>query len=160
MKKKTVGQAALELQQKSTESVTVIDQQRSMQENYMNNLWEAVDRGLKKYTGNFFIDVKYKRERLLVNVFRTYFIDRQSCPTPNYDQDVYEYKRESNELILHWSIPDRESTHHIKDNALLIPDEEKALLQFVLDYADGTLDLLCKRLNNEKYDSPLLDKEN
>ena len=35
------------------------------------------------------------------------------------------------------------------NHALEIPDEQKELLQFVMEDADGTLLKKCKKLNNE-----------
>lgn len=155
--KQTVGKIASDLLLKP-EANTVIDQQREMQKDYMKNLFEAVDRGYKKYYGNFFIHVEKKREPLLENVIRNYFIDRQTCPTPNYDQDIFRYNRQKSSIEYLWSIPDRETCFHLKANALQVVNEEKSLLNFVLQFDDGTLLKICKKLNNEKEDTPELKK--
>lgn len=159
MTKKTVGKTVSELSSKKTENISVIDQQREMQKDYMKNLLDAVDRGYKKYNGDFFVHVETKAEPLLPNTFRSYFIDRLSCPTPNYDQSVFRYNRVKGEIEYLWTIPDRATAHHLIESALEVAPEERELLNFVLKFSDGTLFKLCKKFNNEKLDSPELIKE-
>ncbi len=150
MKRDPIGKIATDLSQKTPDSRDPVELQREMQKTYMKDLLEAVDRGYKKYSRDFFIHVETKNESLLKNVFRHYFIDRQTCPTPNYDQSVYKYDKQKGEIQYLWTIPDRGTAHHLKDNALLVAPEERELLDFVLKFADGTLFRLCKKLNGEK----------
>lgn len=157
MTKQTVGSIVNELSKKEPETRDPIELQREMQKNYMSDLLQAVDRGYKKYSGDFFIHVEKKAERLLPNTFRTYFIDRLTCPTPNYDQDVFRYDRKKGEIEYIWSIPDRETSHHLIENAPLVVQEERQLLNFVLSFADGTLFKLCKKYNGEKLESTELE---
>lgn len=158
--KETVGAKALELLQKEEGPVSVIDQQRAMTEDYNKNLIEAVDRGYTKYKGNFFIHVEKKVEPLLPNVFRCYFIDRQTCPTPNYDQDVYMYNRDVGQIEYLWTIPDRDTCFNLKQNYLQVVEEEKWSLKFVFDFDSGKLLQRCKELNGECEDSTLLKEGN
>lgn len=151
VKHETVGKISTDLQAKDDGyQISAIDQQRAMTEDYMKNLFEAVDRGYKKYKGDFFIHVETKREKLLENVLRNYFIIRETCPTPNYDQTVFRYHREKGDIQFFWTIPDRGTCFYFKQNALQVVDEEKELLRFVLQFDDGTLLKLCKKLNNEE----------
>lgn len=159
MNKPTVGKLATDLLKKEQAAVSVVDQQREMQKNYMRDLWEASDRGLNEFDMDFFIHVETKCEPLFPNVFRNYFITRKTCPTPNYDQSVFRYERKLNILQYLWSIPSRDTAFYLKEHALLLPPEEKQILQFVMHFADGTLFRLCKQLNGEKLDSPELDKK-
>ena len=100
-----------------------------------------------------------KCEPLLPNTYRNYFIDRQTCPTPNYDQAVYRYNRKKEQIEYIWSIPDRETCHHLRINAMHVVPRERELLSFVLKFADGTLFKLCKKLNGEKLETPELIKD-
>lgn len=159
MTKKTVGAVASELMQKEPDKISIQEQQEAMQQDYMKNLLEAVDRGYKKYDGDFFVEVQTKNEKLLPNVFRNYFIDRVSCPTPNYDQSLFRYNRKKGEVEYIWTIPSREACHHLKNNQLEVVNEEQQLLRFVLMFDNGTLFLMCKKFNGEQIDSPLLNKE-
>ncbi len=158
-KKDTVGAIASSLMEQKQEKISAIEQQEAMQSEYMKNLLEAVDRGYKKYSSNFFIEVQTKNEPLLPNVFRNYFIDRVSCPTPNYDQSLFRYDREKGEVEYIWTIPSRDTCHHLKNNAMEVAQEEQQLLRFVLMFDNGTLFLMCKKFNGEQIDSPLLTKE-
>lgn len=155
---KTAGQLSLEAQASDKGQISVIEQQQAMQHDYMKNLFEAVDRGYLEFPGDFYIHVETKREPLLTNVLRNYFITKRDCPTPNYDQSVFRYNRKKGEIEYYWTIPDKEACHHIKANRLLIVNEEQELLKFVLAFDSGELLRICKKLNGEKEDSMLLEK--
>jgi hypothetical protein len=145
----TVGAQALALMEKEPEVTTVIDQQRAMQEDYLYELVACVQEFRKQYNQDFFISVLTKNEKLMPNVFRNYFIPRLSCPTPNYDQAVYKFNKEKEDIEFIWSIPCKEACEYLKVNSLSVPKEEHDLLYFVLAFADGTLDKICRQLNKE-----------
>lgn len=157
-KKQTVGEAVYDLSSKTLEPTSAIELQGGMQEDYMKNLLEAVDRGYKKYDKDFYIHVETKAEKILARTLRHYYIDRVSCPTPNYDQTVYRYNREAGQVEYLWTIPDKETCEIFRENALSIVPEEKHLLKFVLDFYDGSLFRYCKKLNGEKLETPELIK--
>lgn len=156
--KKTVGQVSSELSQKAHESGSVVDKAREMQEDYMKNLLESVDRGCKDFIGDFFTVVVTKNEKLMPNVFRNYFFNAIACPTPTYDQTVFRYNREAGRIEYIWTIPSKDACIHLLKNAHLIHKDEQQLLEFVKKFADESLFTLAKRLNNEKEDSPELIK--
>jgi hypothetical protein len=147
--KETVGKVALDLMSKEPEVTTVIDQQRAMQEDYLEELTECVMEFRKKYPRDFFVTVLTKSEKLMPNVFRNYFVPRLSCPTPNYDQAVYRYRHEDEEIEFIWSIPCREACFYLRENTAHVSTEEHELLQYVIAFADGTLYHLCRHLNSE-----------
>lgn len=147
-KKKTVGQAAVELQEKKPDTRDPIELQREMQKDWEENLIEALNRGKKLFHDNFYVVIETKKERLLQNVIRNYFFARKSCPTPAYDQTVYRYL--NNDIVeFLWVIPSKDTCQLFKENALLIAPEEQELLQYVLLFEDGTLLQHAKKLNNE-----------
>lgn len=148
-KKKTVGAHALELMQKAPESVDPVEIEREMQSEYLKNLIETVEDGRKKCTTDFFITVITKKEPLMQNVLRNYFAWRHSCPTPDYDQAVYHYRKNDEEIAFLWVIPAKDICHMFKENALQVAPEERALRDFVLSFADGSLYKLAKQLNGE-----------
>ena len=147
--KETVGKVAVDLASKTPVERNPIELEREMHTDYDKNIYEAVDRGKKDYPGDFFIVVETKKERLLQNVLRNYFMVRQSCPTPNYDQTVYRYIRADEIVEFLWVVPARDVCFYLKDNALDVVDEEKVLLRYVLNFSDGTLYKLAQQLNNE-----------
>lgn len=158
-KRDTLGKISSDLLQKDAPEIKIQEQQEAMQEDYMKNLLEAVDRGYLRYRKSFFIHVETKAEKLMPNVLRNYFIDRETCPTPNYDQTVFRYNNERGQVEFIWTIPCRDACHHLKANALQVADEEKELLGFVMMFDDGTLLKLCKRFNDEQENSTLLKKD-
>ncbi|MFI5332620.1 MAG: hypothetical protein ACHQVS_00805 [Candidatus Babeliales bacterium] len=154
-KKDTVGAIASDLLLKAdTPDHSVTEQMREQLDKYDENLIECVEKSKKEYAGDFYVVVITKKERLLENVIRNYFFSRQSCPTPDWDQTVYYVSRYAIEYM--WCIPSREICQEFIHNPLFVPDEEKELLKHVLDFNDGTLFRLAKKLNGEELASPLL----
>ncbi len=147
--KVTAGKIATDLMQKGMEQVNPIEYQREIHKQYEKEIYTCVENGIKKYDGDFFIVVLYKRERALLNVYRAYYFPRQSCPTPSYDQIVYKYHRKDRLIELLWVMPDLETATVFQNHALEVSPEEQGLLHFVLDFYDGTLDKLAQKLNNE-----------
>ena len=80
----------------------------------------------------------------------------QSCPTPDYDQTIYSYK--DNILTFMWVVPDKGTCYLLRDNALSVAKEERALRDFVISFFDGTLLKLSKKLNKEAIDSNIIIK--
>ncbi len=151
-KKKTVGAYSYELQQKD-EKINPIELQQAMHEgnesedSYENQVGLAVKRGEELYEGNFFIVVLFKKERLMMNVVRQFFMPRKTCPRPEYDQVVYKYNRGSSDLSFIWVIPDKQSCESIPLDILHYPKEQKEFLNYVMDFNSGKLDKLCDEIN-------------
>lgn len=152
----TVGELAVPLLEKVPDTCDPILIQREMQKEYLDNLLECTSEHRKVFPGNFFVVVLTKNEKLLPNVFRNYFFARISCPTPDYDQSVFKFDSETQDLIFLWSIPSKDACIHLKENAILVAPEERDLLSCVLNFADGTLYKLAKQLNREHSDTNIL----
>lgn len=149
--KKTVGQLSQELLTKA-EPVHIEDQTNEILKDWHKHMQIAIDEGRTKFRDNFFIEIKTKKERLMENVLRCYWITRRSCPTPNYEQIVYKYNYKDESIEEIWSIPDRESCFIIYDNAIQLPADQRELVQYVFDFADGTLYKRMRELNNETHE--------
>jgi hypothetical protein len=156
-KRDTVGKLSSELLKQESHSHSPIELEREMHTEYDKNIVECIDSGKKQYNNNFYVVVITKRERLMPNVFRNYFFARESCPSPDWDQAVYRYMRSVDAIEFLWVIPSKQTCDHLRENALEVSAEEKQLLNFVLDFSDGTLLRMAKKLNKEREDSPLLD---
>jgi hypothetical protein len=156
-KKRTVGEQYLEVAYKEPESRDPIELQREIQKEYLDNLRQAVYDFRKKFPQDFFVVQLTKREQLMPNMFRNYFLCRFSCPTPDYDQSVYYYNHAHEGIAYLWTVPDRLTCLTLRENALLLPPSEKQLLQFVLHFFDGTLLNISKKFNKEEKGSPLID---
>lgn len=156
-KRDTIGKISSELLTKDSPTNSPIELEREMHTEYDSNLHQCVENSKSNYPKDFYIVVITKRERLMPNVFRNYFFARQSCPTPEWDQAVYYYRRSSESIDFMWVVPDKETCFYLRTHALHVSPEEKQLLQFVLDFEDGTLLTISKKLNREQEASPLID---
>ena len=121
-----------------------------MQSKYVENLIECTKNFRKAFDKqDFYVVVLTKRERLMEKLFRLYYTARHSCPTPEYDQSVYKFDYKDEHLSFLWTVPDKESCYHLRDNAIMVHPDERQLLKFVLDFFDGSLLALSKKLNKE-----------
>ena len=160
MTRDTVGKISNDLIIKSADNThSAHEQMQECLTDYDANINQCIIDHKLKFTGDFYIVVITKKERLMDNVLRNYFTARLSCPTPDYDQTVYKYTRKDDAIEFMWVIPSKDACITLKDNFLLIPSEERELLKFVLDFSDGTLFELAKKLNGEEsLLSPMLTK--
>ena len=147
--KENVGKIAQDLLIKSDDKHSVMDQTSESLTDYERNVVECAERGLKEYKSDFFIVVITKKEPLFDNIYRNYFFHRKSCPTPEYDQTVYQYVYRQDALKYLWTLPDKESCAMYRMYIKVVKPEEKQLLGFVLDFYDGTLDTFVAKLNKE-----------
>jgi hypothetical protein len=152
----TVGESASQLLSKIPDSCDPIEIRQEMQKEYLDNLIQCVIDHRQKISGDFYVVILTKNEKLLPNVFRNYFFARSSCPTPDYDQAVFRFHADSEEIVFLWCIPSKDACIHLKENAVLVAPEERELLSCVLDFSDGTLYKFAKKLNREQADSNIL----
>ena len=155
-KRETVGKISSELLGKSPDSVDPIEIERAMHGDYSKNMFDCWSAGRSSFHGDFFIVVITKREPLMPNVLRNYFFSRVSCPTPDYDQTVYHYKKNDDVLDFLWVIPSKDACIQLSEQATSVAPEEWGLLNYVLRFADGSLYKIAKKLNGEAEDSILL----
>jgi len=159
-KRDTVGKISLELQEKSIQDDHTAREQADEQlKDFEDNIQQCVERCKQDYIGDFYVIVITKKERLMKNVLRNYFTGRQTCPTPEYDQTVYRYNRKAGNIEFLWVIPAKDVCAYMITNALELPPEQRELLEFVMDFTDGTLLNLAKKLNGEEKDTPFLIRE-
>jgi hypothetical protein len=156
MDRDTVGKLSVELSQKEPETRDPIEIERAAQKDYIENLSICVQQNKGHLPGNFYIVVITKNEKLLPNVFRNFFAARSSCPTPEYDQSVFMYNRCDDSIEYIWTVPSKDACIHLARNAHEVVAEERQLLKFVIEFANGTLYELSKKLNNELPGSLLL----
>lgn len=156
MKKKTVGEQSQELLNKKPESRDPRELERAMQEDYMKELRKCIDESYSLYDNIFYVTVITKNEKLLPNVFRNYFFARSSCPTPEYDQSVFRYNKESGRIEYIWTVPSKDACHHLRDNESQVVTEERMLLEFVLKYFNGDLLKISRKYNKEETDNNII----
>jgi hypothetical protein len=157
--KEKVGKIAHDLLTKADDKHTVIDQMREQLSDYDRNLYISIEEGKKKWSSDFYVVVLTKKERLMENVIRNYFIGRLTCPTPEYDQVVYKYNHKSEIIDFLWVVPAKDVCRYMLQNALNLPESERDLLNFVIKFDNGELLKQSKKLNGEAGDSILIVKE-
>jgi len=163
----TVGAIASELLAKHDQALNPQEVQQAQEKEYLANLEWAVRHAQKtiscksipghdecksrdRLEGSFFISVLLKKEKLLENVLRNYFIPTKSCPTPTYDQTIYRYDDAKDSIEFVWVVPDRETCEIFRENITIIVPAERALLQCILNFYDGTYYKMMKKFNGEK----------
>lgn len=99
------------------------------------------------FKGDFFIEGLTKKEKLLENVLRNYFIPRYSCPTPSYDQTLYRYNSQADEIEFIWCVPDKDTSDYLYFHRSQV--QEKELLEQIIDFKSGKLMRKCKKFNKE-----------
>lgn len=157
MTRETVGKISSDLIINTVDNThSAHDQALEQLADYEDNIQKAIQSGKQQYGSSFYVVVLTKKERLMQNVIRNYFLTRKTCPTPEWDQTVYFYNNDSGTIEFLWVIPAKDTCEYIKENALTIEKEEHALRDFVLAYYDGSLLRLSKSRNKEAVDSPLL----
>ena len=153
----TVGKVSAELAAQDLHPQNPIELERAMHKDYEDNVYQCIERGKKEYKNDFYVVVLTKRERIMKNVLRHYYLHRATCPTPNYDQTVYRYHHEHDALEFMWVIPGKDTCEFMRDNALQVPELQRDLLRFVLDFYDDTLMKMAKKLNGEYLETPLIE---
>ena len=138
--KKTVGSSARELLLKPDLKQGIVDTQREVDKEYFREIEKCVTQNPHcTWTSPWYLIVLHKKERLLENVVRRYFLGRRSLPTPQYDQTVWRYYPSTGNLQFIWCIPDKEISHQFILDPLSHGSEYDDLRKFVLEFMDGTL---------------------
>lgn len=165
MSQKTVGSHVLDLSSKTPDSLDPIEIQRATEQEYIKELIWCIKHAQKKSScrdecdkecanrtaldGDFFIECLTKKEKILENTLRNYFIPRKSCPTPHFDQTVYRYDKNKDDVEFLWVVPDKDTCETFHQNKNKIVPAEQDLLRNVLAYYDGTLFRMMKQFNGE-----------
>lgn len=155
--RQTVGALSAELlQQDTVKDATAGERMQQQLHDYESHIAECVNTGKNNHTGDFFVVVITKRERLMPNVIRNYFVPRKSCPTPTYDQMVYKYHRKDERLEFIWAVPSMVAVKDIMKHQHDLDPSFFTLLKMVMDFLDGTLETQAKKFNDESFFPPTL----
>src|SRR6266850_6455582 len=153
-KKKTVGELSQERLNEQSETKVWAYVEVMAEDQFIPNLLEAIERGKKMFSGDFFISNAGKNEQILYNVLRSYWIPLQACPTPNYDQILFQYVSKDEQLIEIWCIPTKDGCDYLTRNKKYVIAAEQDILAYTEAFLDGSLDRMAKFLNEEKEDAP------
>jgi len=120
----------------------LLDTSLEMQKNIVPQIEECV-KNHTDWTDPFYVVIINKRERLMVNVIRQYFIGRKTLPTSDYDQTVFKYFPNNGDLKFLWTVPDKESVAHIILNAKSLPSDHSELIRFCKLFVSSKLEKEC-----------------
>lgn len=139
---KTVGAAAVELMSKGDQKQGVIDTQRAMMKDYVDELVKCAKDGAEKYAESkkpFYVCVQTRRERLLPNVIRNQFYHRVTRPTPEYDLALYHYDPKAEQLRFVWCVPDQGTVERMCEPGFIPQMGEEQLHYFAKSFRANTL---------------------
>lgn len=161
-----MGKIATDLMKTDGSVINPQEIQRAQEKEYLDNLIWCVRHAKKQVPcddikgheecttrdsmdGDFYVVGILKKEKLLENVIRNYWVPTITCPTPTYDQTLYKYDHRKDDIQFMWVIPDRETCLTLFENKDIVVPQERSLLQFIIDFYDGTLLQKAKRFNGE-----------
>jgi hypothetical protein len=138
MKRKTVGQEAYDRMINPDENQGIIDTQREVHKSYLKEINNTIDKH-KDWKDPFYVVVIAKKERIMENVIRQYFMARKTLPTPQWDQTVWRFEPAGGDLRFLWCTPDENTAKWMAGNTSEVPPEQYELLRTVLDVLNQKL---------------------
>lgn len=136
--RKTVGAEALSRLQNPDTTQTIIDTQREIDKEYFSEIEKCVE-AHRDWDTPYYIVVHCKKEKLLENVIRRYFIGRQTLPTPQWDQTVWRFDPKSGDMQFLWVLPDENTAMWLAANPKEIHGDMHELLRFTINFLDKKL---------------------
>lgn len=152
--RETLGAAALRVRKDYNPDQTVIDTQRHMQKDHLEELMKCAKNAevINGKEDHFYLCVQTRREKLLPNVIRSQFYARKTRPDTNYDLSLYHYEPKDENITFIWCIPDQETVGYFTGYYYVDPTGElhwepparpkkgeEQLAQFCKDFVAGTL---------------------
>lgn len=134
----TVGSVATKLWNSGGKQGAV-ETEREANKEYLSEVHKCVQNAVDKgWDKPFYVVVLTKKERLLRNVVRRYFVARKTMPMPDYDQSLWHYDPRSEQLRYVWTIPDPVYCTELMQADDIAPDEAQ-LAAFVHAFANDQL---------------------
>ena len=157
-KKETVGKQLQDHLQKKHDRMSVVELTRQIQGDHVNILIDVINKSKQVWNGDFYISLLPKLEKSLAyKAIRSYFKADYACPSPHYDQSVFKYHAQDENLEFIWTVPDKDTVEYYIHFANEVVPEERELLGFCIAFKNGLLNDVCNQLNGEKKDSIILE---
>lgn len=153
-KRETVGQTVYDNLHKQPDVTDLKEIKPDLQQEYYDQMINTIKNAHEKITGRiFYLEIIFLREKpLLQQVIHPRYIARSSCPSPTWGQHAWEYDTLTQKLDLLWAIPFKDKADELKRNIAKLTDGEKISLREVLNFDNGTYEMLARKLNNEPED--------
>lgn len=152
MSKKILSDHINESQKKGHGDYTYDEINQKMCRGILEELMRFATEETKKYDGDFYIQQVTETARGTNRTVKNVSISRNTCPSPDFDQVVYKYKKKDDVLELLWVVPEKQVAYYILsglDTGDLDPDVYD-LVEYVVDFATGELNKKCLEYNNIK----------
>lgn len=137
-RKKTVGEEAIIRLANPDDKQEVVETQREADKEYFPQM-EICIQNHSQWDKPYYIVVHQKKERLLENVIRRYFIGRQSMPTPQWDQTLWRYDPGTGNLRFIWTLPDENTAKWMAANPKELSENHHELVGFIMSFLNKTL---------------------
>lgn len=90
----------------------------------------------RDYAPIYFISVITKKDHFNMNMLRRRWVVRKSCPEPDWDQEIYSFNNNLQQLRLEWTLPSyQDSISILKKKDIHDPQ----LVKFIQAFMDGDL---------------------
>jgi len=76
----------------------------------------------------------------LTKTIRNRYFPSDICPTPNFNQAVFEYDRDHGNLDLLYVLPALNTCNYLLANPFYLNANDRQLLTYIYNFRDGTLD--------------------
>jgi len=146
----TVGAISEVASEQNPPSSDVREVQRGLPSNNMSEVWTAVENVIDKFPHDNLFVIHSRVIDKVAKVIRNRYGGHWICPKPNFDNAVYKYNRQHDDLTLLWVLPSIATANYLIANAVHLDKVDRELLQFILDFKDGTLDQLAIKLNERQ----------
>lgn len=102
-------------------------------------LWEAVDLFIGKYGKHqCFVEINSTNDKSVVSL---------QCPMPAYNQIIFRYVPEDDEIQYMWSIPNLWNCQVYLNDAKTASDTSPELLESIINFQNGTLEQMALGFN-------------
>jgi len=143
-KRKTVGEEIIEKNKKPEENPECREVTLEWGKAFNQRIEKIIEEH-KNYAKKYYIVIFAHKEIFSEQVVRTKWIVRKTIPYPEWRQCVYSYNNETDELLIHWCLPNKETAY-----VMLMHKEgfDSLLIEWIEEFIDGRLKKKAEDLEN------------
>lgn len=131
------------------EMVTVGEMSREQSKSYMPRLYAFLQKGKKRYSDDFIIEVNRWHEVGDRKVTRYRYRQILALPTPRPCRAYYYYDASEDTLDLLWDLPPAKACEWAFNNKVIVGLQMPTVMKTILDYYDGTLVKRADEINKK-----------
>lgn len=115
------------------------EQAEEMLKGYPDQIYQCVANGKRHHSGDFYVQVLFKADRLTPDYINMLCVARGSCPDAFYDQGVYRYTKHDDKIEFLWKIPSLERANKYRTHVFEIGKDDIDLYEAVMQMDSGEL---------------------